>query len=97
MTRARNRRTPCAVLRLGDPAAAPPDDERPVTGDYRIELLNADGRLAVRLYEGWEQDDANAHALRQVAAQTGDPSWRTVLVAAEAEPVARWILARAAA
>jgi hypothetical protein len=68
-----------------------------VTGDYRIELLNADGRLAVRLYEGWEQEEANTHALRQLVAQTGDATWRTVLVAAEPEPVARWILARAAA
>jgi hypothetical protein len=68
-----------------------------VTGDYRIELLNAEGRLAVRLYEGWEQEEANAHALRQLAAQTGDATWRTVLVAAEPETVARWILTRAAA
>jgi hypothetical protein len=82
---------------VGDPAAVTPDDDAQVTGDYRIELLSADGRLAVRLYEGWEQDDANAHALRQLAAQTGNASWRTVLVAAEPEPVARWILARAAA
>jgi hypothetical protein len=55
--------------------------------DYRVELISAAGRIWIALFEGgWEQDEANAHAINTAVCVTGDKTWRTILVALDQGP-----------
>jgi hypothetical protein len=51
--------------------------------------MNDAGEIRAKLYDGWEQNAANEHALHTLRAETGDPSWRTVCVVRDDMEAAR--------